>query len=90
MEIVTETPVQCPDCPKTFKSAAGAGRHRTAIHGKRLDGSAAVKRVRTKTTTETIVTFELDQGMVKIRVTPDEANEMLMAHSEQALRSLLK
>jgi uncharacterized C2H2 Zn-finger protein len=93
MEIVTEekTPVQCPDCPETFKSAAGAGRHRTAIHGKRLDGTSVkptVKRV--KTVKETVVTFELAQGVVKISVTPDEANQMLMAHPEKALESLLR
>lgn len=93
MEIVTEdkTPIQCPDCDKTFGTAAGAGRHRTAIHGKRLDGTSVkpvVKRVRT--VKETVVTFELEQGVVKISVTPDEANQMLMAHPEKALESLLR
>ena len=93
MEIVTEekTPVQCPDCDKTFKSAAGAGRHRTALHGKRLDGTSVKKVVkRVKAIKGTVVTFELAQGVVKITVTPDEANQMLMAHPEQALESLLR
>lgn len=89
-----QTLIQCPDCDKTFKNAAGAGRHRTAVHGKRLDGRSVKARKRTKsvkakTVKETLVTFELEQGIVKIRLTPDEASKILMAHSEEALRSLL-
>lgn len=87
---IDRTLIQCPDCPSTFKNASGAGRHRTAMHGKRLDGSPAKKkRVRAKTVKQTVVTFELEQGLVKITISPNEASKMLMAHSEEALRSLL-
>lgn len=88
-----ETLIQCPDCPSTFKNASGAGRHRTAMHGKRLDGSPAKKAKKRgaakKVAVETAVTFSTPKGEITIHMTAREASEILLAHSEEALKSLL-
>ena len=85
VEEVAEQPVTCPDCEKEFKNRAGAGAHRSRIHGKHLDGAPA----RGSNGHMITVTFHIDNVDVVVMMDREDAKTILANYPAAVLDTLI-
>ena len=85
VEEMEEAPIACPDCDKVFKNRAGAGAHRSRIHGKHLDGAPAKGSNGHMIT----VTFHIDDMEVVVMMDRENAKAILANYPSAVLDTLI-